>query len=216
MASELDRAWYDSDEFGITTRVFEENEFDRDMEAQMKYKEDKYMKDQAKLGASTSGRINPFKRMRNADQEAWEENRLGAGGRGQEKERSMDFTTRDDDKVVVSVRSTLPPFLDGRTVYTQQQEAVSVVRDPTSDIAVLAKSGSAVVRRMKVEQDRSKMRDRFWEVAGSKIGQVIGVSGGDGGEVVDVSEGGQSNGPVNGSISQYSGSMQVSSIEKTR
>ena len=92
-------------------------------------------------------------------------------------EKNLFFATEEDDKVIVSVRNTLPPFLDGRTVYTQQQEAVSVVKDPTSDIAVLAKAGSAAVRRIKQEQDKSKMRDRFWEVAGSKIGEAIGVKG---------------------------------------
>ena len=205
MASDLDRAWYDSDEFGISSRVFDANDFDREFEEKMRVREETYSKDQAKLGVTTSRRINPYKRMRNADQEAWEENRLGAGGSKGVMERSMDFVTRDDDKVIVSVRSTLPPFLDGRTVYTQQQEAVSVVRDPTSDIAVLAKNGSAVVRRIKQEQDRSKMRDRFWEVAGSKIGEVIGVSGPDLGEKDRLISPDQ----IAGSVSQYGSSLQV-------
>ena len=41
---------------------------------------------------------------------------------------------------------------------------------------LLAKTGSLVVRNIRVEQDRSKMKDRFWEVAGTKLGDVLGVS----------------------------------------
>ena len=115
----------------------------------------------------------------------------------------MSFLTQDDEKVVLAVRNTLPPFLDGRTVYTQQQEAVSVVKDPTSDIAVLAKEGSGVVRRIKQEQDRTKMRERFWEVAGSRIGEAIGVK-------APAAED-QSAEPPTSSVSQYSHSMSVSS-----
>ena len=37
-----------------------------------------------------------------------------------------------------------PPFLDGRIVFTTQQEMVSVVKDPTSDMATLARNGSKV------------------------------------------------------------------------
>ena len=175
MASELDRAWYDSDEFGISSRVFDRDQYDGKQEELLKVKEEKYKQDQSKLGV-TSGRINPYKKMRNADQDAWEANRLGSSGFAPKEDRNITFATDEEDKVIVAVRNTLPPFLDGRTVYTQQQEAVSVLKDPTSDIAVLAKTGSAVVRRIKQEQDKTKMRDRFWEVAGSRIGEAIGVS----------------------------------------
>ena len=103
--------------------------------------------------------------MRNADQEAWEASRLGASGLRPSNDRELLQVTRDDEKIILAVRNTLPPFLDGRTMYTNQSDIVSVVKDPTSDIAVLAKEGSSVVRRIKQEADRSKMRDRFWEVA---------------------------------------------------
>ena len=115
------------------------------------------------------------KRTKDADQLAWETNRLSSLGLAEKVDRNLEFATEEDETVILMVRNTLPSFLDGRTAYTQQQDAVSVVKDPTSDIAVLARNGSEVVRRMKMEQDKSKMRDRFWEVAGSKIGEAIGV-----------------------------------------
>ena len=175
MASDLDRAWYDADEGGITSRVFDNEDISAQEEDRLKAKEAQYKKDQVKLGVSSANRINPYKRMRNVDQEAWEMNRLGSVGLSEKTDRNLDFQVDEEDKVIVMVRNTIPPFLDGRTVYTQQTEGVSVVKDPTSDIAVLAKAGSETVRRMKMDQDKSKMRDRFWEVAGSKIGDAIGV-----------------------------------------
>ena len=71
MASDLDRAWYDSDEFGISSRAFDRNEYDEKQEGKLKAREDQYKQDQAKLGVTSSNRINPYKRIRNADQEAW-------------------------------------------------------------------------------------------------------------------------------------------------
>ena len=175
MASDLERAWYDADEGGITSRMYDGEDYDAREEDRLKAKEAKYKQDQAKLGVLPSNRINPYKRMRNVDQEAWEANRLGAVGLNDQGDRNLNFDADDDDKVIVMVRNTIPPFLDGRTMYTQQADGVSVVKDPTSDIAVLAKEGSEVVRRMKMDQDKSKMKDRFWEVAGSKIGNAIGI-----------------------------------------
>lgn len=44
------------------------------------------------------------------------------------------FRASQEQRVQVLVHDTQPPFLDGRVVFTKQQEAVSVVRDPTSDL----------------------------------------------------------------------------------
>ena len=49
--------------------------------------------------------------------------------------------------VNVMVRETCPPFLDSEQVqHTEQLEEVSVVKDPTSDMAVRAKEGSELVK----------------------------------------------------------------------
>ena len=52
---------------------------------------------------------------------------------------------------------------------------VSVVRDPTSDMAILAKKGSAALKTLRDKQERNKMRERFWELAGSKLGALLKV-----------------------------------------
>lgn len=70
---------------------------------------------------------------------------------------------------------TKPPFLDGRVVYTKQAEPVMPIKDPTSDMAIIARKGSALVRETREKQNSNKSRQRFWELAGSKLGNILGV-----------------------------------------
>ena len=50
---------------------------------------------------------------------------------------------------------------------------MQVVRDPTSDFAVLAKKGSAVLRFVRDRADRQAMREKFWDLSGTKMGSVM-------------------------------------------
>ena len=50
-----------------------------------------------------------------------------------------------------------------------------MVKDPTSDMVVLAKKGSEILKHMREKNDRSKMRERFWELAGSKLGKLLKI-----------------------------------------
>ena len=52
---------------------------------------------------------------------------------------------------------------------------VSTVKDPTSDMATCAKNGSAVVARQRDQKERTKMRTKYWEIGGSRIGDAMGV-----------------------------------------
>lgn len=127
--------------------------------------------------------------VRNADQQMWELNRLrqsglSASAMGLSRDDSIlqsiyQLPTADvdsDSAVHVLVRELKPPFLDGRITYTTQIEPVSVVKDATSDLAVLAKRGSAVLRQLREQEDRGKMRQRFWEVSGSTMGDLVGIA----------------------------------------
>eukprot|EP00961_Rhodomonas_salina_P072996 980546-Rhodomonas_salina.1 len=49
------------------------------------------------------------------------------------------------------------------------------VRDPTSDLAQIARKGCASIRAYREKRDLLKSRDKFWEVEGSKIGGLMGV-----------------------------------------
>jgi len=70
---------------------------------------------------------------------------------------------------------TKPPFLDGRVVFTKQAEPVMPLKDPTSDMAIIARKGSTLVREIREKQSMNKSRQRFWELAGSKLGNILGV-----------------------------------------
>jgi hypothetical protein len=73
----------------------------------------------------------------------------------------------------------LRAFFAGRVNFSTQQTIVPVVKDPTSDIAVCARKGSVLLRDSRERRERSKMRKRFWEVGGTRIGKAMGVDGKD-------------------------------------
>lgn len=49
------------------------------------------------------------------------------------------------------------------------------IKDPTSDMAIISRKGSALVREIREKQNMHKSRQRFWELAGSKLGDILGV-----------------------------------------
>lgn len=68
-----------------------------------------------------------------------------------------------------------PPFLDGRMVFTKQLEAVQHVRDPTSDMAIISRKGSRLVREKREQAERAKASK--FDLAGTTLGNVMGVKG---------------------------------------
>jgi len=100
---------------------------------------------------------------------------------------------------------------------------VSVVGDPQGDMAQMAKRGSAALRQVREAHDRSKMKQRFWELGGSKMGAAIGVKGaegeagkageGEGTEGEEAAAAGGSADAAGGSSSSLAGRTQVASEE---
>ena len=64
---------------------------------------------------------------------------------------------------------------DARCACSMQAEPVLPLRDPTSDMAVIARAGSKLVREIREKKEASKSRKRFWEMAGSKMGKITGA-----------------------------------------
>ena len=50
------------------------------------------------------------------------------------------------------------------------------VKDVTSDMAVISKKGSDVLRAARERRERNKMRKRFWELGGTRMGDAMGVA----------------------------------------
>ena len=69
----------------------------------------------------------------------------------------------------------VPPFLDGRAIFSRQPEPVVPIKDPTSDLAVLSKKGSKLVRYHRDEKERKKAQKKEWELAGSRMGEILGI-----------------------------------------
>eukprot|EP00960_Hanusia_phi_P005981 172567-Hanusia_phi.AAC.5 len=161
MERALDRDWYDNDEGG--TFLDETGAYDPF----------------SSLGGS-EGSDKPKKRI-SARQKAWDtddnkwiENQLLNSGvvTANAREKEEEETA---GKVHLMVRDIRPPFLDGREVHTKKQDAVATVRDPTSDLAQIARKGCPSIRTYREKRDLNKCRERFWEVEGSKMGNLMGL-----------------------------------------
>jgi pre-mRNA-splicing factor ATP-dependent RNA helicase DHX38/PRP16 len=55
------------------------------------------------------------------------------GGRVEKSRVDVDELDLEEERVLLIVHDTKPPFLDGKTVFTKQTQAVAIVRDPNSD-----------------------------------------------------------------------------------
>lgn len=86
-----------------------------------------------------------------------------------------DFDEESIDRVHLLVHNIVPPFLDGRIVFTKQPEPVIPVRDPTSDMATVARKGSHLVRVYREQKERRKAQKKHWELGGTKLGNIMGI-----------------------------------------
>ena len=82
----------------------------------------------------------------------------------------------DEERVILMVHDIKPPFLDGRIVFTTQTDPVQVVKDPNGDFYQCSKKGSQVLRMIRESQNRAAMREKFWELAGTKLGNLLKIN----------------------------------------
>eukprot|EP01025_Chloroclados_australasicus_P048553 TRINITY_DN5503_c0_g1_i2.p1 TRINITY_DN5503_c0_g1~~TRINITY_DN5503_c0_g1_i2.p1 ORF type:complete len:706 (-),score=119.36 TRINITY_DN5503_c0_g1_i2:28-2145(-) len=185
-ALELDRAWYNADEGGMVEEEMEGGGFIGDEQLFSK-KEQQYQQrmvtGQGKLlGLAASKRYSEVQK----DINAWEENRLMVSGI---TKRRFDMEEEDDGgRVILLVHDTIPPFLEGNKVSTAQVDMVVPIKDVSSDLAVIARKGSKLVMKIREKKEANKSRQRFWEVAGSKIGKITGLTGEEVQEAQDAQE----------------------------
>ncbi|CAI5470166.1 unnamed protein product [Closterium sp. Yama58-4] len=180
-----DRSWYDSEEAGSVfdsgeganpfggfgdEQAFEKKE-ERKKEAAARQQR-MVRSDGSAMSLAASKRLTQL----SADQASWEDRQLMRSGVVRNAtELSTDIDDEDENRVLLLVHDTKPPFLDGRIVFTKQQEPVMPLKDPTSDMAIIARKGSALVREIREKQQQNKSRQKFWELAGSKLGNILGA-----------------------------------------
>ena len=160
----LDREWYGLDEgFDNDNNVFSNmsSEYIRNKEVHQEAKKVKHLT--AKQAA--------WKK----DNEKWEQNRMLRSGAVTKLDYDEDFEEESAAKVNLIVTNIIPPFLDGRIVFTKQAEPVIPIKDSTSDMAHVAKKGSRLVRIHREQADRKKAQKKEWELAGTKMGNLLGI-----------------------------------------
>eukprot|EP00897_Mesotaenium_endlicherianum_P006766 jgi/Mesen1/6117/ME000311S05210 len=145
---EADRSWYDAEEGGAV--------FDADGPAPFLGDEAMFKKREAELQkhmVRRDGKLMSLAQSKklsqlSSDNAQWEDRQLMRSGVVRSLEHSTDVDDEEEERVLLLVHDTKPPFLDGRVVYTKQQEPVMPLKDPTSDMAIIARKGSAVAREV--------------------------------------------------------------------
>ncbi|KAL5999460.1 hypothetical protein ACLOJK_037745 [Asimina triloba] len=132
---------------------------------------EKVRKDGTRMTLAQSKKLSQL----TADNAQWEDRQLLRSGAVRGTEVQTEFEDEEERKVILLVHDTKPPFLDGRVVFTKQAEPIMPLKDATSDMAIISRKGSALVREIHEKQSQNKSRQRFWELAGSKLGDILGV-----------------------------------------
>ena len=86
-----------------------------------------------------------------------------------------DFDEESEARVHIIVRHMFPPFLDGRITFTKQFEPVVPLKDPTSDMAIVCRKGCQSVRRYREQKERALAAAKVNNLAGTKLGNLLGV-----------------------------------------
>ncbi|XP_057530886.1 pre-mRNA-splicing factor ATP-dependent RNA helicase DEAH7 [Amaranthus tricolor] len=175
MEYNADRAWYDRED-GSTVYDAENSSFYFGDDAAYQKKEVELAKRLMRSDGTMMSRAQSKRHSQlSADKQNWEDRQLLRSGAVRGTEVQTEFDNEEENKVILLIHDTKPPFLDGRVVFTKQAEPVMPLKDPTSDMAIISRKGSDLVRGVREKQSMNKSRQRFWELAGSKLGDILGV-----------------------------------------
>ncbi|KAJ1398769.1 P-loop containing nucleoside triphosphate hydrolase [Sesbania bispinosa] len=158
MEYDADRAWYDREE-GSTMFDTDSSSLFLGDEASFQKKEAELAKrlirrDGTKMSLAQSKKLSQL----TADNAQWEDRQLLRSGAVRGTEVQTEFDDEEERKVILLVHEPIMP-----------------IKDPTSDMAIISRKGSTLVREIHEKQSMNKSRQRFWELAGSKLGDILGV-----------------------------------------
>ncbi|KAF8554533.1 P-loop containing nucleoside triphosphate hydrolase protein [Imleria badia] len=163
----LDRDWYSGAEEGGVAGDEEHNPL-----AQY---EDLSVIKETEIATKARKKISARQAQYNADNDLWEANRMVTSGVATRKELDLDFEDESESTVHVMVHDLKPPFLDGKTIFTKQLEPINPIRDPTSDMAIFSKKGSALVKEKREQAERAKAAAKLASLGGTSLGNIMGV-----------------------------------------
>ena len=134
--------------------------------------------DQRRQNGLAGRKFNARQSALQDDQDAWENNRLLSSGAALQGPISLDnVRTEQDTRVTLLVHQVKPPFLDGRVSFSTIRDAVPTVKDNSSDFSKMARQGSETLRVVRAKKEKNTMRQKFWELGGTRMGQAVGVQG---------------------------------------
>merc|ERR1712130_434352 len=111
------------------------------------------------------------------DNRMWEEQMLYRSGvLKQMNDSQMFFDDEVEHTTNILVRDIKPPFLDGRQQFSKQLKPISVVKDETSDMSVIARKGSHTLNKWRENREKRKisLHEKWWIVGKkSKQGKII-------------------------------------------
>jgi len=177
----LDRDWYSGDDFG--SHAFGDESHNPFSNYDTSWADQQ--REVAVVEKKTGKRISARATQKQKDVDDWETNRMLASNVAQRREFGNDF--EDDEeatRVHLLVHDLRPPFLDGRVIFSKQLEPVPAVRDNQSDMAVFSRKGSKVVKEKRQEKERKKAAQEATNMAGTKLGNLMGVKENEGDSAV--------------------------------
>ncbi|KAF9646831.1 hypothetical protein BDM02DRAFT_3099226 [Thelephora ganbajun] len=163
----LDRDWYTGAEEGGVVGDEEHNPLSQ--------YEDLTVTKEAEIASKQIKKVSARQAQYNADNDLWESNRMVTSGVAMRQAIDLDFEDESESTVHVMVHDLKPPFLDGRTVFTKQLDPINPIRDPTSDLAVFSRKGSALVKEKREQAERAKAAAKMTALGGTALGNIMGV-----------------------------------------
>ena len=138
---------------------------------------DEYVqKREQQLKQQRTEKMSARRKQINEDNEKWEANRMMRSGVVQQTTPDdIELNEQSGARVHLFVHNIVPPFLDGRIVFTKQFEPVIPLKDNTCDMAVVARNGSLLVRKYREQKERKKAQHKDWELAGTNMGNILGI-----------------------------------------
>ncbi|KAG4301955.1 hypothetical protein PCK1_001931 [Pneumocystis canis] len=165
--AKIDRDWYNTDELGNVYGDEAHNPF-------FQFEDEEKNQNEILLKKKTK-RISAKQREFNRENDYWEMNRMLISGVAQRSFVDMDFEDENENRVHLLVHDLKPLFLDGRQVFTKQQDPISAVKDPQSDMAVFARKGSLLVRERRELSERMKAGAEVANLAGTALGNLMNI-----------------------------------------
>ncbi|KAJ2747806.1 hypothetical protein GGI19_006313, partial [Coemansia pectinata] len=166
---QLDRDWYSIGESGGSAVDDAHNPFadyvdhGNELEAKLIGQQQKQAK-----------KMTVYQMQYSRDNELWVSNRLKQSDIVQVAGAEEDDDDMGKNRVHLLVHDLKPPFLEG-TLLTRPLDPVKTVVDPTSDLAVFARKGSALVGDLREKRERAKATRDAVNMAGTTLGNVMGV-----------------------------------------